>query len=663
MALLAAVVLAVVGLLPIANWIGGGHAAPWYGERWALWGPGLAIVVGIAAIGFIILRRNPTRWPADRWDRVAAHWERAAWRADLYIALLAFATYLAVAYFVLSARPLLIDEIIQLYQAEIFASGRLWLPAAAHPEFTGAMHLLDMAGKVYGQFPAGGPAMLTLGVWLGVPAVIGPLAASAGVFAFARTLRLVGSSRGTSLAAVLLFAFAPFTAFLAGSMMNHVTTLAWLLGAAWALALCTVHEEPRPLAALALGLSLGIAATIRPVDAAAFALPAGLWMLWRTIQDRRQLGALLWSGVGVAMPLVALLAVNAAWTGDPFRFGYIELWGKSHELGFHLAPWGFPHTPARGLELINLYLLRLQTYFFETPVPSLLFATGALALAPQPLRGFDRWVLGSSGLLLVAYWAYWHDGFYLGPRFMLPLAPWLAWWTARLPAMLRARQVSREVERSVVVAGMVALVMGAVQLLPIRVAQYHNGMLSMRIDAAGAARAAGIRNALLLVREPWGAQMVARMWGIGVSRTETEQIYRTTDACVLDSLIGRVERNGGGGEALRALVAPARADSGRLISSTLSPDTTLRALPGSEWGARCIRRVLEDRAGTTPFAPLLLARGDGNVWVRDLHARDMLLPDSLVNREWWLVSMPYAVGSPMRFEPINRDSVRREWAQ
>ena len=67
---------------------------------------------------------------------------------------------------VFSGRPLLIDEMVQIIQARIFASGALWLPAPAHPEFTSSMHLID-GGKLYGQFPAGGPAMLALGACSG----------------------------------------------------------------------------------------------------------------------------------------------------------------------------------------------------------------------------------------------------------------------------------------------------------------------------------------------------------------------------------------------------------------------------------------------------------------------------------------------------------------
>ena len=97
------------------------------------------------------------------------------------------------------------------------------------------------------------------------------------------------------------------------------------------------------------------------------------------------------------------------------------LWGRAHDLGFHATPWGPVHTPARGLELINLYFLRLQTYFLETAAPALIPMTVALALTRR-LRAFDRYLLAASLLLVGLYAAYWHDGFYLGPRFMYPPA-------------------------------------------------------------------------------------------------------------------------------------------------------------------------------------------------------------------------------------------------
>lgn len=653
----AALLLLLLGLLPLANWIPGGHDAPWYGDRMALWLPGAAILAGIAAIAAITLRRRPELWRDGTWQRLADRWQASGWRADLAIALLALPCYAVVAQLVLSARPLLIDEVIQAWQARVFAGGQLFLPAPAHPEFTAAMHQVETAGRLYGQFPAGGPAMLALGALVGAMWLVGPLAAATSVLLAARLFRRVEPHPGTALAAVLLFAFAPFVLFLSGSMMNHVTTLAWLLAAALATVLATRDERPRPGAALVAGLALGIAATIRPLDAAAFALPTAAWLLWRARAGRSHLAPLLASGLGVALPIAALLAVNAAWTGDPFRFGYIELWGQTHALGFHEAPWGPPHTPARGLELVNLYLLRLQSYFLETPAPSLLFATAALLLERRA-TAVQRWALAGSGLLLLAYFAYWHDGYYLGPRFMLPLAPWLAWWTARLPARLRAHQVPRHLERAITVAGVAALAIGAAQLLPIRARQYRNGMLTMRQDPAAAARAAGAAGATVLVRESWGAQLVARLWGLGVSRPEAERIYRSTDACALDEAIAAVERQGGGAAALATRLAPLRADSARLVALTSSPDTTLRAMPGAGYAPRCVRRLLEDQAGFTLWPPVLLVN-DGNRWLRDLHGRDSLLlrPGEPV----WLLVKDTVPGSPLRVVAVDSDSMWQEW--
>jgi len=661
MARLAAVLLLAFGLLPIANWIPGGHEAPWYGDRISLWLSGGAILVGVLAIAAMVFNRHPALWREGAWSSLANRWHEAGRPADVAIATLAGLFYGVVSRVVLSAKPLLIDEVVQVWQARVFAAGKLFLPVSDHPEFTGVMHLVDITDKVFGQFPAGGPLMLSPGALVGAEWIVGPLFAAAGVFVFARLMRLLETSHGVALAALLIYAFAPFTFFLSGSMMNHVTATAWLLGAALALVHATRDESPRPVAALVMGLCLGIAATIRPLDAAAFALPAAAWLLWRLRMGSGQIRPLLLSGAGVALPIAGLLWVNSVWTGDPLRFGYIELWGVTHELGFHASPWGFPHTPARGVELVNIYLLRLQTYFLETPAPSLLFATGALLLTRR-LSGFDRWMLAGSGLLLLSYFAYWHDGFYLGPRFLLPLSPWLALWTARLPSRLADSAVPLHLRRATTATGVAALLISLLMLVPIRWQQYRNGMLSMRWDVDAAARDAGVPDgALVLVRESFGGQLIARMWGLGVSRTDAEMIYRSTDSCELDRVLGVVESEGGVAERVHELIAPHRADSTRLVAQYLSPDTTLRTIPGAQVAGRCARRIIEDRAGTSLFAPMLLARDKRIEFVRDLHARDTLIWARGSGRPLWLVTQAVEPGSPLRFEPVNVDSAVAEW--
>ena len=660
MAQLAGLILLVFGLLPIANWIPGGHSAPAYGERltgW-IWGGAIALLAGVLAA--ILSRGAPRLWPSGAWSRIAGRWRGAGRGTDALIAAAVFVVCAVVARVVFSAKPLLIDEIISLYQARILASGHLWLTAPPYPEFTSAMHLLDWGGKVYGQFPVGGPAMLAIGTLLHAEWLVGPAATAVGVFLFARLLRRLELRDGTALAALLLYGFAPFTVFLGGSMMNHVTETAWLLGAALALAIATSDEQARPRAAFAMGLAFGIAAAIRPTDAAAFAIPSAVWLLWRTRLGTRHVRALLMSGVGVAIPMALLFYVNSQQTGHPFRFGYIEMWGNSHELGFHQSPWGPAHTPWRGIELINLYLLRLQDYFFESAGPSLLFASLALMLATRR-RGFDRWVLAACGLILLAYFAYWHDGFYLGPRFMLPLAPWLALWTARLPAVLEERRFSATVVRGTVAAGVTALLFGAVKAVPVRFQQYHLGMLSMRFDVPRLAQEHGAHNAVVLVRESWGAQMMARMWGLGVSRLDAEHIYRTTDACRMQTAITATASDRGDATEFKRRLAAAPSDSARLVAVRSLPDTTVRFVPDRPLTALCVRRLTEDAAGFTLYPPFMLVRGDGNVYLRDLHAHDSLVLAAYPGRPVWLVTKAPPVGSPLRFERVSLDSMRHEW--
>ena len=223
------------------------------------------------------------------------------------------------------------------------------------------------------------------------------------------------------------------------------------------------------------------------------------------------------------------------------------------------------HTPARGIELVNLYLLRLQTYLFETPFPSLLPAIAALALARR-FRALDRYLLWSGALLLGLYFAYWHDGFYLGPRFVYLLMPVVALYSARSLPALRERVGSGIAYRATVYGLICSGLIALVALIPFRADQYRSGMLTMRWNADGAASAAGAPQCAGVVRESWGARLVARMWALGVPRSETELLYRNVDACVLERSITRLESGAARNRGAWLTLQPLLADSARTIS-------------------------------------------------------------------------------------------------
>lgn len=658
---LAAVVMAVLGFLPFVNWIAGGHEYENYRHYASEWLNGSLIVLGCAAVLTILSRRMPL-WRPGPWSGLvrAAHAHPARTGALLFS--LSFAVYLFVALWVLAGRPLLIDEIGHVFQARIFAQGRLWLEPPRYPEFFSALHVIDFGGKYYTHFPPGGPLVMLPAVVLGIPWIVGPLFGAASTVVFWGLMRRVESRPSIALGAALLFAFAPFVAFLSGSHMNHVPILTFLLVAMYALARQTGDEATHPGWAGLCGAALGLAATIRPLDAIAFALPAGLWMLWRTLRRPARIGELVSAGVALALPIVGVLWYNAQATGAPLLFPYELLWGKSHGLGFHRSPWGEAHTPARGLELINLYFLRLQTNLFEVAAPSLLPPIVALATTRRVER-FDRYLLWTAAVVCGLYFSYWGDGIFLGSRFFLVLAPVLVLWSARLPAALRERLPRAEsLHRGVGFAMISAIVLGIVMTIPFRALVYRNGFLSMRVDLQAMAEREGVRDAIIFVRESWGSQLIARMWALGIPRSETESVYRAVDACTLDSAIEQLEHSAVRDSAAYRALQPLMADSARLVKGTLSPDKTLRARPGSTYSASCTARVMDDRAGFTIGTSVLAQPPSSNIFARDLHARDTLLLKQYPGRPLYLLRPTSSeLGAPLVLERLRPDSLATAW--
>lgn len=656
-----AALVALLGFLPIANWLPGRDQAPWFAALAVDLGTGLSIAAGAGLVLAILSRRAPILWPSGLLSPVRRSADRRwpAWVAG--IAALAWVLYAWVARELFAGRPLLIDEIVQVFQARMLATGRFWTPAAPYPEFFGSLNLVEQAGRIYGQFPMGGPAMLALGTLVGAEWLVGPVFGACGVLAFGALVRRIEPRPGVALGAILCFALAPFAVFMSGSHMNHVTALCWLVVGMWGLARSTSAVPGRFQDGLIAGLGFGIAATIRPVDALAFALPATFWLLARAVRYRA-VAPLLGAGLGVALPLVALGWANLRTTGAPLRFGYTVLWGHGHDLGFHATPWGPVHTPGRGLQLINLYFLRLQTYLFEAAAPSLLAVVGALAFTRR-LAAFDRYLIASAALVVGLYFAYWHDGFYLGPRFMYPLLPLLALWTARFLPALRENAGDGLPLRAATYAALIALALGGATAVPLRVRQYRSGMLTLRWDPDRAAAAAGVRNALVFVRESWGAELVARMWGAAISRPDADAIYRAADPCRLDSALTRLETEGLRGAAAAHELRPLLGDSVRLVSAeAVTGDRGLRLTPGIRYSRRCIAKIEANKSGFTLFPPLLLARRFGNVYARDLGARDSLLLRAYPDRPVYLLKpASAAMGSEPVFSLLRTDSLLAAW--
>ena len=658
----AALLLTAGAFLPIANWIPGGHSFGGYRLVVDGWWSGTLLAAGAGIILALASRGRGALWRSGGWSDTTARWRLVSPGRAAGVAAAATLLYAIVARLVFGGHPLLIDEIIQVWQARVFVAGRLWLPSTGAPDLFGSMHLVDHAGKVFGQFPAGGPALLALGSLVHAEWLVDPVFAGLGVYAWAAVLRRTEEPEPVATSALLVLAFAPFAVFMSGSHMNHVTTLTGIIAGMAGLAVVVSSPRPRPGTAFLLGIAFGVAGSIRPVDALAFGGPAGLWLFIRALRDRSRWSECALAALGMGLPLAAMLWVNAETTGYPLLFGYALLWGPGHDLGFHAVPWGPPHTPARGLELVNIYLLELQSYLLETPFPSLLPALAVLAFGRR-LRPFDRYLAVSGALLLGLYFAYWHNGYFLGPRFVYALLPLLALWTARFGALLRDRWGADALPNRVwVFALLTATVTAAWWNVPFRVRQYGEAFLSQRWSPAASARAAGVRGALVFVRESWGAQSIARMWGLGVPRSQADFIYQRSDMCALDQALDALERNGVRDSLATAALLRVTADSSMLVDSVLSTDHTERLRPGANYTPACRARLADDARGFTLYPPLLLDDGGTNVYARDLHRRDTLALQRYPDRPLFLlVPRDTGLGRLPEFHPIRRDSLWADW--
>ncbi|GAC1647503.1 MAG: hypothetical protein NVS4B3_01630 [Gemmatimonadaceae bacterium] len=658
----AALLIAALGFLPIARWIPGNRSAPSYAADVADWTNGALICFGVGIILAIVSRRLPALWRPGLAGEVARTVGDRPRPAGLVLGAATLALYVAISFRVFDARPLLIDEIVQLFQARIYAAGHLTAPLAPHPEFFGNLHMVERGGRVFAQFPPGHSVLLALGDLAHASWLVTPLCGVLAAVLFARLARAVEPRPTVALSATLLFAFAPFMAFMAGSYMNHVPALAFIVAGLVALERVSRSHRAAPGAALLMGLAFGAAASIRPVDAFAFAFPAALWLLARALRTPAMWRDVAAAGVGVLTPMLPVMWVNAETTGAPLLFGYEMLWGKSHNLGFHAAPWGTAHTPAHGLLLTSLYFLRLQRYLFETPLPSLLPVVTALALTRR-LSAFDRYLAAASALVVGLYFAYWHDGFYLGPRFMLPLMPALALWSARSLGPIVDRLGAGSLgHRTVIYAVIVALLLSVTAEIPIRAKQYHGGFQTLRWNADSAAEQAGVRRALVLVRESWGAERIARMWALGLSRGETEYLFPRSDACKMDRVLDSLERAGAPARPPYAALATLVADSGQIVTNIGTVGE--RILPGSPYTPHCAGRVTDDEHGVTLHLPLVLAQWGGNIYARDLHARDTLLLTDYPGRPLWVLRPTSSrLGEPPRFVRASLDSLHAAWRE
>ena len=324
------------------------------------------------------------------------------------------------------------DEAVYLLQADTLRSGHLFPPAPAPAEsFRPWLHVID-GDRLIPKYTPVHAAMLAVGRTLtgSYRGALALLAAGTVVAAYLLAREVLGSRRQAALAAGFLVA-SPLFLIQSATFLNYLPTLGLLM--AFAAALLAGVRRSSPVLLVASGLLLGIAGFSRPYDSLLFALPfGGWWAIGRRAPMRTLVAEGRWLALGVAGPLLAMLAYFRASTGSFFRTPF-TLMHPNDLMGFGPRQMvdelpGTVYTPGKAL----LGMVRLSAL-------SAFWIYGGLALPFLCAAGL-RWVRGGAlpWLALVAasvplgyalFWGSfgsteWGGPWRFGPFYWLPvLAP------------------------------------------------------------------------------------------------------------------------------------------------------------------------------------------------------------------------------------------------
>jgi hypothetical protein len=318
------------------------------------------------------------------------------------------------------------DEVSYIFEAKLFAAGRLTTAMPAVPE---AFHVWEINwiyerdGRWSTLYLLGHPLALAPGVALGAMWLVPPLLGGACVV----LIGLVGRKLydpATGLVAALLLAASPFFLMQSSTFMSHITWVFYLL---MSMFLMLQRDRTWLFGALA-GLFFGLAVNTRALEAVLLMAPFAAVLAWPLLRpETRSEAALRCLGflAGGAVAALLMLIYNAALTGDALTPAYMDHPGADTVLGFKDG-----HTLSIGLHNLRSRLMALILVLNGWP------AVVGLALVLLPFllgsrNAWDYFCLGCALLLTSVFVHYPGAGFYGGPRLWFQAVPFLMLLSAR----------------------------------------------------------------------------------------------------------------------------------------------------------------------------------------------------------------------------------------
>lgn len=302
---------------------------------------------------------------------VCIAWSASKWvRKDLAISAVRFLDGIRVSTFLTIASILLLvftvwmafvplegtakggDEAAHLFQARIFAAGKLSAPAPSisDPErFFPCRHLIIERGMWFCQYTPTHSILMAPFVWFDLTFLLGPLAGVFSLIGIFMLVRLWANDRIAKLTSILLL-LSPFFLILTSTHMAHISNLMFVT---WSLYSLTIYWRSGLFKySLMSGFLLGLAATTKPY-------PIVIWGIFLAtillLGGRKGFKALFGLALGAILPIAGFMALNWYYTGNMLKTPY-QLARAGRLIGFGADKAWFPvygdynHTVWRGIK-------------------------------------------------------------------------------------------------------------------------------------------------------------------------------------------------------------------------------------------------------------------------------------------------------------------------
>jgi len=207
-------------------------------------------------------------------------YEKCAIKPKIVLAILLiliFITLALITYFPFHNYPYCMDEYNYLYQAKIFAKGKLFIEVPEKFESFRELYMVLKDNKLFSKYPPGFPLVLSIGALLNITGLINPLVALITLitlYFFVKTL--LGTKYG--LLSVILMSTTPYFLGYSASYFSHPTSL--LLTTLIFFSVRKYELTSKEIYLFLLGIFSGYSFLTRPLDSFCVLVPSYFYLMY-----------------------------------------------------------------------------------------------------------------------------------------------------------------------------------------------------------------------------------------------------------------------------------------------------------------------------------------------------------------------------------------------